>query len=302
MTVDVRASLGPLALATPLVGASGTVGSGWELAAAAPTHHYGALIAKSVSEQPWPGRPPPRLAGAGIGMLNGIGIQNPGVEAWLTHDLPRIRRLPVPVWGSVVGETPAEFARVAGRLAEAGLVALELNLSCPNLDGGHHFALDAAAAAEVVLAVREATTVPFGAKLSPNAEAIVAVAAAVAEAGADWVTLTNTVWGAAIDIEARRPLLSGGVGGYSGPPLKPIALRCVLEVSRALPDLAILGCGGVSSGLDVIEYLMAGASAVAIGTAHFAYPRVAGRILGEVRGWCERHRVGSIDELVGVGR
>lgn len=300
MRVDTGTRLGELVLATPLVGASGTVGSGWELARAADVTAYGALVAKSVADEAWPGRPPPRLAPAGIGMLNGIGIQNPGIDQWVRTTAPRLGRLPVPVWGSAVAATPGGYSRVASGLVEAGLEAVEINLSCPNLEDGRMFALDPETSASVVAAVRAAVTVPIGAKLSPNAPDIAEVAIACREAGADWVTLTNTAWGAGIDIETRRPLLSGRIGGYSGPPLKPIALRCVLEVAAAAPGLPILGCGGVTRGTDVIEYLMAGASAVALGTIHLAEPRAARRILNEVEEWCDRHQVGKLTELIGV--
>jgi dihydroorotate dehydrogenase (NAD+) catalytic subunit len=300
MRVDTGTHLGELVLATPLVGASGTVGSGWELARAADVTAYGALVAKSVADEPWPGRPPPRLAPAGTGMLNGIGIQNPGIEEWVRVTAPRLGRLPVPVWGSAVSTTPAGYARVASRFVDAGLEAVEINLSCPNLEDGRMFALDPPTSASVVAAVRAAVAVPIGAKLSPNAADIAEVAVACREAGADWVTLTNTAWGAGIDIEDRRPLLSGRIGGYSGPPLKPIALRCVLEVAAAAPGFPILGCGGVTRGTDVIEYLMAGASAVALGTIHLAEPRAARRILREVGEWCDRHQVHKLSELIGV--
>lgn len=297
MTVDTSVRLGPLRLATPLVAASGTVGSVWEFARVADPSHYGAMVAKSVSGEPWEGRPPPRLAPAGSGMLNGIGIQNPGIETWASETAPRLRRISAPVWGSAVGSTPEEFARVAAGLEAAGVTAVEMNLSCPNLEGGRMFALDPGPAARVVEQARKATSLPIGAKLSPNSEDVVAVASACREAGVDWVTLTNTIWGAGIDTRTRRPLLSGGVGGYSGTPLKPVALRCVIEVSAALPDLAIVGCGGVARGVDVVEYLMAGASAVALGTVHFAEPRAAGRILGELIEWCERAGEESVSAL-----
>ena len=259
---------------------------------------YGAAVAKSVSVEPWSGRPAPRVAPAGIGMLNGIGIQNPGIDEWLRDHRAVISRLPVPVWGSAVGHTVGDFVRVAEGLAEAGVAAIEINLSCPNLDG-HLIALDPSLSAKVTSAVKSAVDLPVGAKLSPNSIDIASVAAACAEAGADWVVLTNTVWGAGIDIETRRPLLSGVIGGYSGPPLKPIALRCVIEVHRALPDLPIVGCGGVASGTDVIEYLLAGASAVGLGTVHFAEPRAGRRILREVERLCRRLGATRLDELIG---
>lgn len=300
MNVDTSVRLGPLRLATPLVAASGTAGSVWELARVADPAHYGAMVAKSVSAEPWEGRPPPRLAPAGTGMLNGIGIQNPGIEVWARQVGPRLRRIGTSVWGSAVGTTPDEFAKVAAGLQAMGLAAVEINLSCPNLEEGRMFALDPPASARVVEAVRGATTLPVGAKLSPNAEDVVAVASACRSAGADWVTLTNTLWGAGIDPGSRRPLLSGAVGGYSGPPLKPVALRCVLEVAAADPGLPILGCGGVSRGEDVVEFLMAGASAVGVGTVHFAEPRAAGRILSELVAWCDREGTSSVADLTGT--
>jgi dihydroorotate dehydrogenase (NAD+) catalytic subunit len=185
-------------------------------------------------------------------------------------------------------------------MAGAGVPVIELNLSCPNLRDGQIFALEAKAAAEVVAAVREAVRVPLGAKLSPNAADIAEVASACAHAGADWVVLTNTIMGSGIDIATRRPLVSGVSGGYSGPPLKPIAIRCVIEVSRAVPGLPIIGCGGVSTGSDVIEYLMAGASAVGLGTVHFAEPKAGKRILGEFEQGCRHLGAATASELIGT--
>jgi dihydroorotate dehydrogenase (NAD+) catalytic subunit len=270
--------LGPVALSSPLIAASGTVGSVVEFSEVTDWSLYGAAVAKSVSGTPWQGRPAPRVAPAGVGMLNGIGIQNPGIDHWVEDYVPRFGDVATPVWGSAVGNTVDEFVKVATGMASAGIPVVEINLSCPNLDG-HLFALDARRSADVVRAVRNAVDVPIGAKLSPNSEDIASVAAACAEAGADWVVLTNTVWGARIDLDTRRPVLTGTIGGYSGEPLKPIAMRCVIEVHRALPDLPIVGCGGVSSAEDAVEYALAGASAVAIGTAHFADPKVASRIV-----------------------
>ena len=186
-----------------------------------------------------------------------------------------LRTLDVDVWGSAVGHTVDEFAAVAEALdGEESVKAMEVNLACPNLEH-EMFALNRDASAKVISEVRASTDKPIGAKLSPNSEDIVSVAAAVAEAGADWVVLTNTAWGFGLDLETRKPLLTGGVGGYSGQGLKPIALRCVWQVHTALPDLAIVGCGGVRTGADVIEFMMAGASAVAMGSVHFAEPRAA---------------------------
>ena len=295
-------ALGPVSLAPPLVAASGTVGSVTDFAQVGALEAYGAAVAKSVSDQPWPGRPAPRMAPTESGMLNGIGIQNPGIEAWVEEVGPAIPTLGVPVWGSAVGHHVEDFGVVAKGLERAGVAAVEVNLSCPNLDGGKMFALDPIEAARVITAVRGSTTLPIGAKLSPNTEDIVTVAAAVAEAGADWVVLTNTVWGFGVDIESRRPLLTGGVGGYSGSAMKPIALRCVWEVSQSLPNLPIVGCGGVTRGADVVEYLMAGAAAVALGTVHFADPRAGRRILAELDDWCNAQGVDAVAELIGTAQ
>lgn len=296
--MDLGTRLGPIRLTSPLVAASGTVGSVVDFAEVTDFSVYGAAVAKSVSSDPWPGRPPPRVASAGVGMLNGVGIQNPGIDEWVTEVAPRLPELPVPVWGSAVGKTVSEFAIVARNMAAAGLPAIEVNLSCPNLDG-HLFALDPVATKEVMREVRDAVSIPIGAKLSPNSEDISRSAAAAQEGGADWVTLTNTVWGSSIDLDSRRPLLSGGIGGYSGPPLKPIALRCVIEVHRAHPTLPILGCGGVRHGDDVVEFLLAGASAVGVGTAHFESPRIGSRIIRQLRRRLKKMGVTSVSELVG---
>ncbi|MGD2061300.1 MAG: dihydroorotate dehydrogenase [Acidimicrobiia bacterium] len=296
---DLAVDLGPVSLKTPLVAAAGTVGSVVDFTGVTDFSFYGAAVAKSVSGEPWTGRPAPRVGPAGVGMLNGIGIQNPGIDAWVEKTVPALGSVPTQVWGSAVGNTPDEFATVAAGYAGAGLSAIEVNLSCPNLDG-HMFALSPALVSEVVSAVRAVVDVPIGAKLSPNSEDIVSVAAASAEAGADWVVLTNTAWGAGIDIHTRKPTLSGVIGGYSGIPIKPLALRCVIEVHRALPELPILGCGGIASGPDVIEYFLAGASATAMGTIHFAEPRAARRILREIDRTLHKLGVTRLADLTGA--
>jgi len=290
-------TLGSVHLSSPLIAASGTVGSVVDFSRVIDFSVYGAAVAKSVSPEPWSGKTAPRLAPAGHGMLNGIGIQNPGIAVWAEEVGPRIDDVPTQVWGSAVAEDPGGFAEAAAGLSGAGVAAIEVNLSCPNL-GGKLFALDARASAKVVNEVRSATELPVGAKLSPNAVDVVAVAEAVAEAGADWVVLTNTVWGAGFDVKTRRPKLSGVVGGYSGAALKPIALRCVWEVARAIPELPIVGCGGIRTVDDAIEYLLAGASAFAVGTEHLATPRVGRRIVADLERWMRAEGVANIGELV----
>ena len=294
--------LGPLQLRSPLIAASGTVGSVWEWAEVADVSVYGAAVAKSVASVEWPGRPAPRLAPTGTGMLNGIGIQNPGIERWVESMGPILGRLEVPVWGSAVGTNPDEFALVAKGLITAGVEVVEVNLSCPNLEDGRMFALDADRSREVVEAVVASGDVLVGAKLSPNAEEIVGVAQACLAGGASFLTLTNTALGFGISVEDRRPLLSGGVGGYSGPGLKPLSMRCVYEVATAIPDTPIVGCGGVTTGRDVVEYLLAGASAVGLGTVHFSEPRAGARILRELVAEMRRLGVRDVGELIGAVR
>jgi dihydroorotate dehydrogenase (NAD+) catalytic subunit len=235
-------------------------------------------------------------------MLNGIGIQNPGIERWVESMGPILGRLEVPVWGSAVGTNPDDFALVAKGLITAGVEVVEVNLSCPNLEDGRMFALDADRSREVVEAVVASGDVLVGAKLSPNAEEIVGVAQACLAGGASFLTLTNTALGFGISVEDRRPLLSGGVGGYSGPGLKPLSMRCVYEVATAIPDTPIVGCGGVTTGRDVVEYLLAGASAVGLGTVHFSEPRAGARILRELVTEMRRLGVRDVGELIGAVR
>ena len=291
--------LGELGLRSPLIAASGTVGSVWEWAEIADVSWFGAAVAKSVALSPWPGRPTPRMSPTSVGMLNGIGIQNPGIDQWASTMSPRIPDLAVPVWGSAVGGEAAEFAKVAERLAATGVTAVELNLSCPNLDDGEMFSFSAERSAEVVHECVGSASVPIGAKLSPNTPDVVAVSAACVEAGASFVTLTNTVLGFGIDVESRRPLLHGGIGGYSGPGIKPFALRCVFEVARELPGVPVVGCGGVRTAHDVLEYLMAGASAVAMGTTLLEKPNAGARIGRDLIKLLDKQGYSSVSAAVG---
>jgi len=298
---SLETDLGPLRLTTPLVAAAGTVGSVVEFADTIDFSRYGAAVAKSVSPEPWTGRPAPRMGAVGAGMLNGIGIQNPGVEAWLEDVLPRIAAVPTMVWPSVVAHEPDGFATVASRFDPDSVPAIEVNLSCPNLDG-RPFALDARLSRDVITAVRDATKLPIGAKLSPDALSTVDVAEAVMDAGADWVVMGNTVMGAGIDITSRRPILSGVIGGYSGEPIRPITMRCVIELRRDLPDVPILACGGVSRWEHAVEYILAGADAVGLGSVHFASPRAAGPIVRGVERYMRRHSFETVDSMKGAHR
>jgi dihydroorotate dehydrogenase (NAD+) catalytic subunit len=304
ISVDLTCRLGPLTLPNPIVTASGTYGHGDEVAKLGDPSRLGAITAKSLSPFPWEGNPPPRVWEATAGMLNSVGLQNPGVEAWLEHDLPpllaRGARVIVSIWGRSVDD----YAKAAAALAPAvpRLTALEVNVSCPNLeDRGHMFAAHPDATAAAISAVRDQLPAEMAvfAKLSPNVTDLVPVAAAAIAAGATGLTLINTVVGLAIDAETRRPRLGAGGGGLSGPAIKPVALRAVADVARALPGIPIIGTGGVRTGLDAVEMLLAGAGAVGVGTATFFDPRAAERVVAGLTRWCAEHGVTRSADLVG---
>lgn len=301
-TVDLSTRIGSVRLRAPVMTASGTAGHGDELAAYVDLSRLGAVVVKSLGARPWPGNPAPRVHQTPAGMLNSVGLQGPGVEAWRRDELPRLLAAGATVVASIWGRTVEDYAAAAAALAGVPdpVVAVEVNLSCPNLDGGAHlFAHDPVATAEVLDAAA-AAGLPRWAKLSPNTDRLVEVAAAAAEAGAEAVTLVNTVMGMVIDVEARRPLLGGGGGGLSGPAIHPVAVRAVHDVHAALPDLPIVGVGGVADAEGAVELLLAGARAVQVGTATFADPRTVLRVLEGLETWCDRHRVRAVEELTGA--
>jgi dihydroorotate dehydrogenase (NAD+) catalytic subunit len=301
--VDLRATLGPLVLPNPIVAASGTYGHSDEVARLGDPSAIGAVTTKSLSPYPWAGNPAPRVVDTTAGMLNSVGLQNPGVDAWVEHDLPPLLARGARVIASIWGRTVDDFAKAAAALAPAveRLVALEVNVSCPNLeDRGEMFAHHPkATAAAIGAVVAEIGALPVFAKLSPNVTDMRPVAAAAMEAGATGLTLVNTLLGLAVDAERRRPRLGAGGGGLSGPAIKPVALRAVWDVSRALLGVPIIGTGGVASGVDAVEMLLAGATAVGVGTATFYDPRAPQRIATELAAWCRRHRVARVADLVG---
>ncbi len=303
--VDLTVPVGSLELANPVMTASGTAGHADELAAYFPLADLGAVVVKSLSVGPWAGNPAPRVHQTPSGMLNSVGLQGPGLEAWIDDDLPRLvasgARTVVSIWGQRV----EDFAKAASMLAGVdGLTAVEVNVSCPNVeDRRRMFAHSPTATAEVVAAVGEhCPGLPRWAKLSPTVADLAEVAAAALGAGADAVTLINTVLGMAIDLDGRRPVLGSGPGGggLSGPAVHPVAVRAVFDVRAAHPDAAIIGVGGVMSGGDAVELIMAGADAVQVGTATFRDPRAPARIVSEIETWCADHGVRRVRELRGV--
>jgi len=293
--------LGRLELKNPVVTASGTFGFGREYAGLVDLTRLGAVTVKSLTLAPRTGNPPPRLAETPAGMLNAIGLENPGVDWFLAEGLPFLRQRGVPVIASIAGETPAECAALASRLDRApGLVALEVNLSCPNVArGGLAFGGDPAAAAETTRAVRRATALPLIAKLSAQVTDIVAVARAVLEAGAEILSLINTLPGMAVDVHRRRPVLGNVFGGLSGPAIRPVAVRAVWQVYAAL-SCPIIGMGGIMTALDALEFVLAGARAVAVGTAHFVNPRAADEILDGIESFLVEQGVADVNDLVGA--
>ena len=279
--------------------ASGPAGHADELGADGPLDQLGAVVVKSLSPDPWPGNPAPRLAPLELGMLNSVGLQGPGLEAWLAEDLPRLRATGASVVVSIWGRTVEEYARAGAMLAGAALTAVEVNVSCPNLeDRSRMFAHSATATSEAVAAV--GSEHQRWVKLSPNTSELIEIAQAAVAAGADALTLTNTVLGMAIDIERREVKLGGRGGGVSGPGIRPVSLRAVYECAAALPATPIIGAGGVSKGVDALEFLMAGASGVQVGTATLAEPRAPWRIMREMQTWMRRHGVNTIAELIGA--
>lgn len=314
--VDARVMLGELELPSPIVAASGTFGHGDEVARLCDPTRLGAVTVKSQAPFAWPGNPPPRLHPAGVGMMNAVGLQGQGIEHWIEHDLPALRSRGARVIASIWGHSVDDFGVAAKLLKPVAdqLVALEVNLSCPNLHAsnghgdaheraGRMFAQDADATAAVIRAVADAEIgLPLLAKLTAMVTDLPTIAGAALAAGATGLTLVNTVPALLVDVETRAPVLGAGGGGLSGAALKPIALRAVSDVARAYPGTPIVGTGGVRTGVDAVEMLLAGASAVGVGTVTFLDPRATLRILDELIGWCAKRGVSRVSELTGALR
>ena len=281
---DLSTMLGPLTLKNPVLVAAGTFGYGLEFQEFFDLNVLGGVITKTLTLQPRAGNPAPRVIETPSGMLNAIGLQNIGVEAFLKDKWPALSALNVPVIVSVAGFTESEFVEIAKRFSGIPVAALELNLSCPNVshgDGKRCFAQSAEETRAAVCAVKQLVKVPVFAKLSPEVADLPAIAQAATEAGADVLTLINTMAGMVIDVDAEAPVLANRTGGLSGPALRPVAVRCIWEVRQAVKT-PILGLGGVASGRDALELILAGASAIAVGTANFWNPRAAVMILEEL--------------------
>lgn len=293
-------NVGDVSLRSPILTASGTAGHGVELAGYGELAALGAVVTKSLSAFAWEGNLAPRVSASGGHMVNSVGLAGPGVAQWRSLDLVALRQRGAIVVGSIWGRTVAEFADAATAMRGADIVALEVNASCPNLESRREiFAHSPSATVEIVEASRVAG-VPLWVKLSPNTPELLEVARAAIDAGASALVLVNTVLGLVIDIEGRRATLGNIGGGVSGPGILPVSLRAVYECRDAFPATPLVGVGGVSSGEDAVAMLMAGASAVEVGTATFANPRAPWIVQDELLKWMVRHRVGTINELIGV--
>ncbi len=301
--VDLRVRVGAVELANPIMTASGTAGHGAELAAYADLGRLGAAVVKSVSAEPWPGNPAPRLYPVPAGMLNSVGLQNRGAAAWLADELPELVATGARVVASIWGFTADGYEAAAETVAGAPVVAVEINVSCPNVeDRRRMFAHSTEGVAAAVGAAKRGlggSGLPLWAKLSPNVTDLPEIAGAAVSAGADALTLVNTLMGLALDPATGRPRVGGGGGGLSGAAIHPVAVRAVYDCRAAHPGVPIVGVGGVDGGEGAAELLVAGANAVQVGTATFADPRAPLRVLEELEAWCLRHDVAAIADLVG---
>jgi dihydroorotate dehydrogenase (NAD+) catalytic subunit len=291
-----------LVLKNPVLTASGTFGYGLEFEEFLDLALLGGVVVKGISPAPRAGNRPPRIVETPAGMLNAIGLQNVGVRRFIDEKLPLLRGRGATVVVNVYGAGVDDYVTVAAALeAEEGVSALELNLSCPNVkDGGVLIGKSPRAIEEVTSAVRRVTRRPLWVKLTPNVTDITEVARAALAGGADCLSLVNTFLGMMIDVETRRPALSNGCGGLSGPAIRPLAVAMVHQVHQALPDAPLVGIGGIVSARDVVEFLLAGARAVQVGTANFNDPGVAARIIDDLAAWCAAHNVADVNELVGA--
>ncbi|MDZ4166061.1 MAG: dihydroorotate dehydrogenase [Smithellaceae bacterium] len=289
-----------LIIKNPVMTASGTFGYGMEYDGLVDLSRLGAVVVKGLSLKPRAGNPPPRITETPAGMLNAIGLQNIGIEAFLAEKLPLLKERNAVIIANIYGETPEEFRQVARKLTGAGgIAALEINISCPNvLKGGAAFGSDPKLASEVTIAARDATDLPLIVKLSPNVTDIAEIARSVEQAGADAISLINTLKGMSIDVERRMPKLRNIIGGLSGPAIRPVALRMVWEVVQKV-SIPVIGMGGIAEAADALEFLIAGARAVEVGTANFVNPQATLRIIEGIEDYLRRHKIDDINDLIG---
>jgi dihydroorotate dehydrogenase (NAD+) catalytic subunit len=307
--IDLTVQLAPknksgLLLSNPVMTASGTFGYGTEYEHLFDIQELGAIVCKGIYWDPRPGNPQPRIAETPGGVLNAIGLQGIGVRALIKEKAPIWAKWKVPVIVNIAGGSVDEYARIARELdGVPGVSGLEVNISCPNVKAGcAEFGSDPASAALVTAAVRKASGLPVWVKLTPNTADVVSIARAVAEAGADAIVLINTLKGLAIDIKTRRPILGNVTGGLSGPAIKPVALRMVYEVTGAVKDIPVIGCGGIMTARDALEFFIAGASAVQVGTANLVNPCAPAEILAGIRDYLKKEKIAALKDLVGAAR
>lgn len=297
---DLGVKIGSLELANPVMTASGTFGYAKEFEHLVNLHRLGAIIVKGISLSPRAGNPPPRIVETACGMLNAIGLQNVGVDRFISEKMPYLENLLVPVIVNILGDSIGEYEEITARLADVpGVAGIEVNISCPNVKkGGVAFGTDPQMAAAVTAAVKKRAKVPVLVKLSPNVTDITVIARAVADGGADGVSLINTLIGMAIDLKSRRPALANVIGGLSGPAIKPVALRMVYQVAQAI-SLPIVGIGGIETAEDALEFMLAGATAVQIGTANFTNPRASEEVVEGIAAYADAQKLSSIRSIIG---
>ncbi len=302
--VDLSTTVGDLELPNPIMTASGTAGHGAELSRYVDLAGLGALVVKSLSVMPWAGNPAPRVAQIEGSMINSVGLQGPGVAGWIDEELPALEASGARVVASIWGRTIDEYRQAADALAPVAgrLFAVEINVSCPNLEDRRRMFSHSGESAAAVVRATDGLANARWVKLSPNVADIAEIAGAVGEAGADAVTLTNTLLGLVLDPETGAAVLGGGGGGVSGPAVRPVALRAVYDVAAAHSSIPIIGVGGIASAEHVVQYLRAGASAVQVGTATFADPKATSRIITQLERWCHRHQIARVADLIGTAQ
>lgn len=300
---DLNVNIGSLDLKNPIMTASGTFGYGREFSQLLNLDTLGAIIVKGISLNPRPGNPPPRIVETSSGMLNAIGLQNVGVDRFITEKMKYLEDKNVPVIVNILGDSLDEYREITERLRGVkGVAAIEVNISCPNVKkGGVAFGTNPQMAATVTRTVKDAADVPVMVKLSPNVTDITEIARAVEEGGADSVSLINTLIGMAIDTKRRRPILANVIGGLSGPAIKPVALRMVYQVAKVV-TIPVIGIGGISSLEDVLQFMMAGATAVQIGTANFVDPGISEVLVHQLTDYVVREKFSSVREIIGLAQ